>query len=53
MWLVNAILYSTLTVVSVIIGTAIIHLAAHLDAPTQRASIVMMSPQDGPNKGRI
>ena len=51
MWLVNAIVYSTLTAVSVMFGTAVIHLAGHLDAPTQRASIVMMSPQDGPTKG--
>lgn len=46
MWMVNTIAYSTITFVFVIVGTALFHLAGHLDVPTQRASVILMSPQD-------
>ena len=47
MWLVNAVVYSTLFGFVLLAGAAFIHLAEQSNAPMQQASIILISPQPG------
>ena len=47
MWLVNAMVYSTLLALVLFAGAAFIHLAGQSNAPMQQASIILIAPQTG------
>ena len=47
MWLVNAMVYSTLLALVLFAGAAFVHLAGQSNSPVQQASIILMAPQTG------
>ena len=47
MWLVNAMVYSTLLALVLFAGAAFVHLAGQSNSPVQQASIILIAPQTG------
>ena len=47
MWLVNAMVYSTLLALVLFAGVAFVHLAGQSNSPVQQASIILIAPHTG------